>query len=268
MSRQTIGGVTATVCQLMGVSVPDGPIERPYAQVLDRAREINMGRCERVLLYAPDAIGFHLNHAHPEIISPVKAEAPVVVNVRAEMPSVTPVCFATMFTGLPPTGHGIRRYEKPVLKCDTLFDRLLASGRKVAIVAIENASMDRIFRGRELDYFTVCDDTEVTETTLRLIKADAHDLILAYHCEYDDMVHRTTPRSPEAIQALRNHVSSFLQLAHAVHGHWRARDRMIAFLPDHGAHLDSETGKGTHGLDVPEDMDVQHFFGLYLGGTD
>ena len=39
--------------------------------------------------------------------------------------------------------------------------------------------------------------------------------------------------------------------------------RLVVFSPDHGVHLDEETGKGGHGLDIPEDMEVRSFWGIY-----
>ena len=41
------------------------------------------------------------------------------------MPSVTPVCFASMYTGVMPDVHGIKFYTKPVLKIETFFDVLI-----------------------------------------------------------------------------------------------------------------------------------------------
>ena len=95
------------------------------------------------------------------------------------------------------------------------------------------------------------------------MKADQHDLVLAYNQEYDDTLHRTEPFSEKAIQAMKNHISSFEKLSTAFNDSWNQYDRLIVFAPDHGAHTDTETGKGTHGLDIPEDMDLIHYYGVY-----
>ena len=170
-----------------------------------------------------------------------------------------------MFTGVPPSVHGITKYEKPVIKTKTLFDSALTAGKKVAIVAVENSSIDIIFRERKIDYFTEDYDPQVTDRTEKLIKADEHDLILAYHQEYDDMLHKTEPFSPDAIKALNNHITSFVRLANAFNRFWQHYDRLIVFAPDHGGHIDTETGKGSHGSDIPEDMDLKHYYGIYPG---
>jgi hypothetical protein len=167
-----------------------------------------------------------------------------------------------MFTGALPHVHGIQKYERPVLKCDTLFDALIRAGKKVAIVAVKNCSVDLIFRNRELDYFSEEYDAQVTESALDVLNSGKHDFILAYHQEYDDTLHRTTPQSPEAIQAMNNHIQSFDIIARAFHDSWKSYNRVILFASDHGAHIDKDTGKGTHGDDIPEDMHIQHFFGV------
>ena len=265
MTHQTIGGVTKTVCTLLGLEDGTAPLEDSFAPVVAKARSLRIDKCDRVLLYAPDAIGLHLCEAFPDIIRPVAQEASIVVRMKSVVPPVTPVCFSTMFTGQPPAAHGIRHYEKPVLGCETLFDRLVSAGKRVAIVAVQNSSIDRLFRERAVDYFSERYDPEVTETTLRLVKANEHDFILAYHQEYDDILHRTTPRSEEAIEAMRRHVAAFVQLTQAAAQWWGSHHRVLGFVPDHGGHIDPDTGKGTHGKNIAEDMDVQHFYGVFSG---
>lgn len=44
-----------------------------------------------------------------------------------------------------------------------------------------------------------------------------------------------------------------------------SHDFIVAGLTDHGARLDPVTGKGTHGDDIPADMEVNHFFGFAPG---
>ena len=265
--HQTIAGVTRTVCTLVGIEEGLDALEEPFQPVVAKARALGIERCERVLLYAPDAIGFHLCTAFPDVVQPVARAASIVVRMKSVVPPVTPVCFSSMFTGQPPAVHGIRKYEKPVLRSETLFDRLIRAGRRVAIVAVQDSSIDRLFRDRSLDYFPERYDPEVTETALRLISANGHDFVLAYHQEYDDALHRTSPRAPEAIEAMQRHVTSFLRLAGAVEQSWGASHRLVGFVPDHGGHIDPDTGSGTHGIDSPEDMDVQHFYGVFRGGA-
>ncbi|UCD43985.1 MAG: hypothetical protein JSV27_07485 [Candidatus Bathyarchaeota archaeon] len=189
--------------------------------------------------------------------------APNQVVLRSVFPSVTPVVFGSMLTGALPKAHGITQYEKPVLKCDTLFDALLRSMKKVAIVAVEGSSIAKIFLERDLDYFIEEYDEQVNDRVLELIREDDHDFILAYNQEYDDVMHRTVPRSPEAITAMRNHVRDFAQLGEEFLKKHRDQTRLVLFSPDHGTHIDAQTGRGAHGLDIPDDMEVRSFWGIY-----
>ena len=43
---------------------------------------------------------------------------------------------------------------------------------------------------------------------------------------------------------------------------WAGRRYGIAFLPDHGCH-EIDGGCGSHGLDMPEDMNIIHFYGFH-----
>ena len=125
--------------------------------------------------------------------------------------------------------------------------------------------MDTIFRQTGVDQFTETSDKAVLDRTKELIDADRHQLIVAYQQEYDDTLHRDHPESAAAIEAVRRHVDSFVSLAAVVKSVWARRLHLIAFSPDHGAHYDEAKGTGTHGDDVPEDMEVTHFFGLSSG---
>jgi hypothetical protein len=263
----TIQAVTPTLCRLLGLDAPALCAVPPLERVLSAARaRTGEGRIERCLVYAPDAVGNHLQPGCPDLFTEIARLAPVAVPLRAVFPPKTPVCFASMFTGASPASHGIRRYEQPVLRCDTLFDAMVRAGRRVAIVAVTDSSIDRIFRGRNLDYFSESYDPDVTARALALIEADEHDFILAYHQEYDDLLHETTPFSDSAILAFRHHVAAFRELVEAADKYWLRYDRAMVFAPDHGAHLDPETMTGAHGEDIPEDMELTHFYSFSGSG--
>jgi hypothetical protein len=188
-----------------------------------------------------------------------------VEELHAELPSVTPVCFASMFTGAAPEEHGITKYEKPVLQCDTVFDALSRAGWRVAIVAVKGSSIDTIFRNRNVDYFSEDYDPQVIARAEALLQEGVHSLVLAYLQEYDDTLHRTTPFSVAALHAMRNNIAAFDYLATVFDRAWAQYDRAILFCPDHGGHIDPDTGRGTHGLSSPDDLEVLHFFGLRSG---
>jgi hypothetical protein len=47
---------------------------------------------------------------------------------------------------------------------------------------------------------------------------------------------------------------------------YAAENRVIAFCPDQGTHVDPATGKGAHRTDAADDVDVRHFWGINRGG--
>lgn len=259
----SIRSVTPTVCSLLGVEPPQICDAPPLAAVISSAREIaGTAPVERVLIYAPDALGEHLLRVDPSFFEPVVRNAPIRVRLKSVLPPKTPVCFASMFTGADPAVHGIRQYERPVLRVDTLFDALLRAGKRIAIVAVADSSIDLIFRERDIDYFSEKYDPEVTARTAALIDEDRHDLILAYHQEYDDRLHETGPFAPRAFLAARGHVDSFVQLSAMIDRGWSGHSRAIVMAPDHGAHVDPATGRGDHGDDSAEDMLLGHYYGI------
>lgn len=261
--QNTICSVTPTLCALLGTT----PLPSASAAVSDEVireadRVFGDGHVQRCLVFAPDAMGSHLTHNDPGLFRPVEAIAPLKLSLRAVIPPKTPVCFASMFTGLTPDRHGIKSYEKPVLTCKTIFDILPGEGIRVAIVAVEESSIDLIFRRRKVDYFSEKNDEQVTNRVLTLLEEDRHDFILAYHQDYDDALHRSTPFSEEAMKAAEHHIVEFARLSAAIDRYWGSFNRVILFAPDHGAHIDAENGRGTHCEDIPEDMEVCHYWGF------
>ncbi|HUU77048.1 MAG TPA: hypothetical protein VMX55_01795 [candidate division Zixibacteria bacterium] len=255
--------ITPSICKIMGVKKPKKSTNETIDELVNYCKNEIKSNISKCLLYAPDAIAYYLTVKYPEQFEVVEQHAPLGVKLCSIFPPKTPVCFASMFSGALPEIHGIKLYEKPILKCDTIFDAFIRANKKVAIVAVENSSIDLIFKERKMDYFTEKYDKEVTNRTIELLGTADYDLIVVYHQEYDDMVHATTPISEKAIQAMNNHINSFEQMAIAFNKYWKDFNRIITFSPDHGSHISMETGKGTHGNNNPEDMIIKHNFGIY-----
>lgn len=256
----SIAALTPTLCRLLGLEPPRLSSTRPL--LLPAGLHLGIGTVDRVLVYIPDAIGKRFLLRHSGLDRVLRATANVDYDLAAPLPPKTPVSLASMFTGALPEAHGIRRYEKPVLSCDTLFDALLRAGKRAAIVAVTGSTVDTIFRKRELDYYSEEYDPQVSERALELLAADQHELIVAYHQEYDDALHRTQPESDEALAAARRHVETYIELCRAADERWRIHNRVVLFAPDHGAHIDPATGRGVHGDDIPDDVEVTVFVRL------
>lgn len=217
-------------------------------------------KADRALLYNPDAIAHHLFAHYTDLFLPVLRHAPLALPMQSVMPSVTPVCFASMYTGALPDVHGIQAYVKPVLTCDTLFDAAIRAGRKPAIVSTCGDSISKIFLDRPMDYFLYDTVEEVNARAEELICEDQYDLIVIYNGNYDATMHRFSPEAPESLQALRDNAAAFDRFARLVKQHWTQHDTLLAFAPDHGCHP-IDGGLGSHGLDMPEDMLIPHFYG-------
>ena len=258
----SIASLTPTICHLLGIEPPNvskEPVLEMVVSALDE-KDLPLQKC---LIYSPDGIGAHLWRSHESELRKVLPLVPLQVPLSAVFPPVTPVCFASMFTGAMPAVHGIHRYTRPVLQCDTFFDALVRGNKKVAIISVKDSSIDLIFRNRAISYFAEVDDKAVARRAVEVIHDDQYDVIVAYQADYDDNLHLTEPFSDICIQALRRHIRDFEQIAGAARRQWQDKGHVIAFAPDHGAHINPATGKGDHGLDVPEDMDLFHCYGVF-----
>jgi len=257
MTPVSITSVANTVLAVLGLPPRLAPCAAPAdGRVLALAGTVP---CSKLLIYAPDAIGRAAARVLPEEFLRLEGSGFKKFPLRSVVPPKTPVCFASMFSGLPPEEHGITKYEKPRLKCRTIFDLLPAGGVRAAIASVKDSSVDLIFRGRQAEYFSEKDDAAVTGRALELIDGGRHDCLLVYHQEYDDLLHDAGPWSPAALAAARGHFKSFGELAAAFDRRWGGLPRAVLFAPDHGAH-DAPAGGGTHGEDIPEDMEVFHFW--------
>ena len=199
---------------------------------------------------------------YPDYIKEVVELTQVQIPLKSVMPSVTPVCFGTFYTGVQPEIHGIRKYEKPVIKTESFFDALISQGKSVAIVAETKSSMAMIFLEREMDYYHFKNIEEVNACAARLILEDKYDFIACYNGNYDTQMHRTGTESVEAIEELKKNAADFEMLLHAAEKAWAGKRCVAAFLPDHGCH-DIDGNLGSHGLEMPEDMDIVHFYKLW-----
>lgn len=217
---------------------------------------------DRVLIYNPDAVAMWLFQKYTEMFTSILERTSFGIPVKTVTPSWTPVCFGTMYTGAEPEVHGIMKYEKKIISKDSLFDALIRSGKKAAIVAVEESSLSVIFGGRDMDYYIMPNDEEVIRKARELIREDKYDLIVVYNQEYDDVMHETGVESDESLRALKRHIDSFADLSDDVKKYWKNQTSLVCWATDHGVHQ-MEDGCGNHGEDIEEDMNIMHFYGVY-----
>lgn len=258
----SITQTAASLAELMGFAMPEQSASANRL-VIEKGSTVLQNRpVSRALLYNPDAIGLWLFQKYTEQFLLVLKHTQLTLPIESVMPSVTPVCFASMYTGLMPEKHGIQAYVKPVLQVPTLFDAAIAAGKKPVIISTEGDSITKIFLDREMDYIVCSSADRCNEEALRVIAEDRHDLIVVYNGNYDATMHRWGPDSTEALAQLAHNVNAFDQLCRAAAESWHEHSYLTAFLPDHGCHeIDGQLG--SHGLDMPEDMHIVHFYGFH-----
>lgn len=255
----SLTGIAASLAGAMDVA-PPREAEAPIAAIENLVKTHTAhGKVDRIFMYNPDAVAMWLYQKYTDYYLPLQEHAKLTLPLCAVMPSVTPVCFGTMYTGAQPEVHGIRTYVKPVIQIDTLFDALIRAGKKCAIVSTEGDSLSHIFLEREMDYFIYPTVDECTDKALALIEEDRHDFILLYNADYDSTMHRHAPEGEESLAALRKNIKVFDTVARTIRRCWSGHETLLGFAPDHGCH-EIDGGLGSHGLEMPEDLNILHFY--------
>ena len=256
-----ITSVKNTVQQALGIS-PSEQQAPANAQVLSLLNEkLNGQKADRAVIYNPDAVAWWIFEKYNDMFAPALAKSGAVMKMRSVMPSVTPVCFGSMYSGVMPETHGIMKYEKPVLTVETLFDVMVREGRKAAIVSTTGDSISKIFLKRDIDYFIYPSVRLVNRKALQLIREDRHDLIVIYNGNYDASMHATGPEGRLAIKSLAKNIKFYRKMTDAVEKYMKTRNVLYGFCPDHGCHA-IDSGRGSHGLDMEEDMNVVHLYNV------
>lgn len=214
---------------------------------------------DRIFMYNPDAIATWIYEKYGERMASVTNACDIEIPFRTVMPSVTPVCFGTMYTGAAPDVHGIKTYVKPVISIDTLFDTLIRSGKKPCIVSTAGDSMSQIYLEREMDYYIYPTIAEVNAKAEELIRSDKYDFIAVYNGNYDGFMHRYGPESEEALDQLSHNASAFASFLKLIEENWKDHRTLVGFAMDHGCH-EIDGGCGSHGLDMDEDMLITHLY--------
>jgi hypothetical protein len=257
----------ATIARIAGIDPPRQAVGENPAVTAKAASVFNGRKADRVVLYNPDGVANWLFRKYTRLFEPALIRSSLQLPVHAVMPTSTPVCFASMYTGASPDIHGIKEHVKPVVKTDTLFDAYIRAGKKPAIVSTGTNSMSMIFRERVMDYFIFPTPEECNEKAAELIRRDEHDLIVLYNGNFDYTVHRRGPEAEASLAILRKNVEVYAGIHDHIVKEWRVYNTLTAFLPDHGCHLYSkEEIKGEkiagHYTDRPEDMEVIHIYGF------
>ncbi|MBP3606044.1 MAG: alkaline phosphatase family protein [Clostridia bacterium] len=260
-NENSLDTLCAVLAYAMGVEPPREAAERnaDLAAYIDRA--FSGEKADRVVMYNPDAIGQWIYEKYPYLCRAMEKHAELKLPLRSVMPSVTPVCFGTMYTGAQPEVHGIRKYEKPVITIDTLFDALIRAGKRCVLITYGDASLGRIFLEREMDYFhfELGREEDCNAKAVEVILKDAYDFIVIYNGNYDGVMHKFGPESREALGELRANCHFYGMLCAMIETHYKHHNTLVGFAMDHGCHeIDGDCG--SHGLDMEEDLNILHTY--------
>lgn len=237
--------IAPTIAAILNVRTPAGALGRPIERI---HRALNGS--ERLALLAPDALGMHpwtlWRDEMPYLSSLIDANHVVV---RAVMPTITPVNFATMLTGGDQSVHAIAT-KADDLACESIFDTLAEAGRRGASVGQEDCTMTSLV-GRyahTAERLPRFEDDLVADRVIRIARTQQPDFVITQLVTTDDVFHKYMPSSPEVIPYLHQTDDRLKRLVDALvplgYG--------IMILADHGQH-DTEKGRGSHGTEADED---------------
>ena len=243
--------VAPTVCRVLGVRPPRRAEIGPLTEVVE-----TMGVQRRLVVVVIDAFG-----ASSWVVA--RTETPTInalanrhlLHIRSVMPTVTPVNFATMLTGVSPKVHLIKDREEK-LALETVFDVLRERGRESATAARSLSSLG-ILISPHADHQGLAKsnrDEEVKDLAREAIEGGV-DLLWVQLLDVDDAGHQYGPLSSQGVSAAGRADFHLREIATAAYREGYA----IMVLADHGQHMttkeDGSVG-GTHGTDADEDVYV------------
>ena len=263
-NRNSLDTICGSLAYAMGVPAPKCAAEKNGALADYVDRIFGGEKADRIVMYNPDAIAQWIYEKYPEYLTAATKNSDIAIPLCSVMPSVTPVCFGTMYTGAQPCVHGIQKYEKPVITIETLFDVLLAAGKKPALITYQKCSLSRIFLERNMDYyhFEEGDIEDVNAKAMEVIREDAHDFIVIYNGNYESVMHKNGPESARSLAELRVNAHMFAALSKLIQENWKHHNTLMGFAMDHGCH-EIDGNCGSHGLDMPEDLNIVHLYKGY-----
>ena len=262
LNQVSLDTICSGLCYAMGIEAPEKAAAPNEALCAFVDKKLAGKKADRVIMFNPDAVAQWVYEKYPHLLEEAISRTEIAIPLQSVMPSVTPVCFGTMYTGAQPAVHGIRRYEKPVIAIDTIFDALLRAGKKPVIIADTECSIGKIFQNRNMDYFLYKTIEEINAKAVQVILEDQYDFIVIYNGNYDARMHKVGTEDVHALGELRHNSRTFGMLCELVKSHWQNHRTLVGFAMDHGCH-DIDGQCGSHGLDMPEDLNIVHLYNIY-----
>lgn len=253
IASEPITRIAPTVSAALALKRPLAATDRPLDDLSRR-----MDGADRVLMLVLDSWG-DLNWREARERTPWLAEVDRTyrsATMAACLPSITPVNFASIGTGVPLAVHGVRtRDDLP--KVPTLFEIGKEEGRSTAVVGPTAATAVNVLgtgAGHCLKASTKADsDAEVALMTASLLSERRPDLCLVQLLDLDTNGHIHGPMTTQHLETMGRTdrlLRHLVPLAQRL-GYW------TLITADHGMHTDPDPNaeeRGTHGSDRPVDV--------------
>ena len=265
LNPNSLDTICAALSYALGIEPPTeaAPANEDLVAYIDKV--FGGEKADRLVMFNPDAVAQWIYEKYASYCREAKRYTEIEIPLQTVMPSVTPVCFATMYSGAQPAVHGIQKYTKPVLTVDTFFDALVRAGKKVALITAGECSMSKIFLNRNIDYYHYPVGDSIPRTNAmaaEVILRDEHDVVIIYNGNYDSTMHKNGPEANITLGELRANVRTFGAFAELIKTRWKKHNTLLGFAMDHGCH-EIDGNCGSHGLDMPEDVNITHFYRIY-----
>ena len=262
INKDSLDTVCAALSYAIGIDAPQCAAA-PNATLCTYLDKVLCGKkVDRIFMYNPDAIAQWIYEKYALMFTEAKQRVDIEVPIYTVMPSVTPVCFGTMYTGAQPQIHSIRAYVKPVITIDTIFDALIRNGKKPVIVSTTGDSMSKIYLERDMDYFFYDSADKVNQKAEELILKGEHDFIVIYNGNYDSAMHKFGPESDEALAELQANIKAYHNFLKLAKESSKDKNTLVGFAMDHGCH-EIDGNCGSHGLNMEEDLYIVHLYKLF-----
>ena len=233
----------------------------PERTVMDAALQAEkwLDAGERVMIIYIDGLGWE-TFAHAASDGAVPNLGKLSAEICASVyPTITPVNYAAMVTGRPPSENGVTKRGIHAVECDTVFTYASSLGLTsyvsegdIQILALPDAELEL---SPDLNGSGTGDD-EIFERAMEHM--GSCDLMLVHFHSVDDSSHEYSPVSDEVRDALVMADGWCGELLSA----WDGR---VIITSDHGQHVQDGTGdtayadrKGTHGDFAVSDIFVPY----------
>ena len=241
--------VAPTVSKILGIRPPMSSESSHLPNVID-----TMVPTDKLAVIVVDAFGISTWNNSREYTPTInKLETLHGIVIHSVMKTITPINFATMLTGASPETHGITSREMP-LKHETIFDSMREYRMRSATAARALSSLG-VLISPHADKPGIAGsnlDSEVTEITVSNLR-DGFNLVWVQLLDVDDAGHAFGPYSDESKAAVAGADKNLRVILEAA----VEEGYSVMVLADHGQHdSNDETYKGTHGTDMPEDVEV------------